>query len=79
MTARGQKLICQGGPYDGRVFVYPSPMPNLIVIADHRLQYHQYRRLGPARLVYRWECAYQVCSDGTRLHQPVHELDEETR
>ncbi len=53
-------LMCEGGPYHRKSFNYPDPVPNLIVIADATMQYHEYRRVY--QRVYRHVRAYRVSS-----------------
>jgi hypothetical protein len=76
-------FVCADGPYDGRIFTYRDPLPDVIVIADADLHYHEYhahiqrRRTRP---IYRWERSYRIRQDPTPGDvQPITVGTEVTR
>lgn len=72
---------CEDGPYDGRVFTYRDPLPDMIVIADAQLHYHEYVRATGQRnrqnydkdqrrrVIYRWERSYRIPEAECDVHE----------
>lgn len=58
-------FTCSDGPFDGKTYEYPEPVPDLVVLVDDSLHYHEYYQYKRGAHV--WRRVYHITPNGERV------------